>query len=199
MEELLTWLWVTQRSHALCRLSLSESGVDLSTRIEVWARHHGRWWVPGANTHLLCQRDRRTRASSQWLLVNSSGFYQYFFFYPFLLNLLRWHWLTKLYGLKVYNSTTHHLYTVLCVHHPKSSFSQSPFLSPYPPLPLHIPSNPHSMVTFFIGSVSWSRYLPCQEVLLLGQFLEVLPGWVSLTIPEKSKQGVIWLIHRISD
>ena len=36
----------------------------------------------------------------------------------FLLNLLEWHWLIKLYRCQVYNSATHHLHIVLCVHHP---------------------------------------------------------------------------------
>ena len=50
----------------------------------------------------------------------------------FLLNLLGWHQLTKLYRFQVHNSSTHHLYTGLCVHHPKHP---SPFISPYPPPP----------------------------------------------------------------
>ena len=34
------------------------------------------------------------------------------------------------------NSTTHPLYTVLCVHHPGSSLLPSPFIPLYPPPPL---------------------------------------------------------------
>ena len=53
-------------------------------------------------------------------------------------NLLGWYWLIKLYKFQVYNSTIQHLYTVLCVHHPKSSPLWSPliprfnfYLTPY--------------------------------------------------------------------
>ena len=42
--------------------------------------------------------------------------------------LLGWHWLIKLYRFQVYNSITHHLYIVLCIHHPKSSLLPSPFI-----------------------------------------------------------------------
>ena len=38
-----------------------------------------------------------------------------------LLNILGWYWLTKLYRFQLYSSVIHHLYIVLCVHHPKSS------------------------------------------------------------------------------
>ena len=34
----------------------------------------------------------------------------------------------KLYRLQVHNSTTHPLYTVLCVYHPRSSLHPSPFI-----------------------------------------------------------------------
>ena len=36
------------------------------------------------------------------------------------LNLLRWHWLIRLYTFPVYNSMTHHLRIELCAHHPNS-------------------------------------------------------------------------------
>ena len=52
-----------------------------------------------------------------------------------LLNLLGWHWLIKLYRFQVDNSTIHHVYIVLCVHHPKSSLLPSPFNLPLPLLP----------------------------------------------------------------
>ena len=45
----------------------------------------------------------------------------------------------KIYMFQVHNSTTYHLYTVLCVHHPKSSLHPSPFTPPYPPLPPSAP------------------------------------------------------------
>ena len=44
----------------------------------------------------------------------------FYLFLHFLLNLLGWHWLTKLYRFQVYSSIMHHLHIVLCVHHPKS-------------------------------------------------------------------------------
>ena len=49
---------------------------------------------------------------------------------------------------QVYNSIIHHLYIILCAHHPKSSLLLSPFI---PPLPS--PTSPHSLFwvwTFFI-------------------------------------------------
>ena len=65
------------------------------------------------------------------------GFIKYFvnalcILFLFLLNLLGWHWLIKLYMFQVYNSTIHHLYIVLCVHHPNSSFFPSPFIPSLP-------------------------------------------------------------------
>ena len=39
----------------------------------------------------------------------------------FYMNLLGWHRLIKLYRFQVYGFITHHLYIVLCVHHPKAS------------------------------------------------------------------------------
>ena len=68
----------------------------------------------------------------------------YFLICVFLLNLLGCHWLIKLYRFQVYDSIIHHLYIVLCVHHPKLNFLPSPFISaiPFsaspPPLPLVI-------------------------------------------------------------
>ena len=38
----------------------------------------------------------------------------------------------KLHRFQVYNSITHYLYIVLCVHHPKSSLLPSPFITPLP-------------------------------------------------------------------
>ena len=66
-----------------------------------------------------------------------------FVFIPFLLNLLGWLWLTKLYRLQVHNSRTHHPYIVFCVHHAKSSLHLSPFIPSYT-LPPQLPSSPHN-------------------------------------------------------
>ena len=59
-------------------------------------------------------------------------------FIYFLLNLLGWHWLItlvywliKLYRLQVYNSITHHLNVVLCVHNPMSNLLPSNLLIYY--------------------------------------------------------------------
>ena len=65
-----------------------------------------------------------------------------FSFSPFLLNLLGVTLVTKSHRFQVHESTAHHLYTVLCVHHPKSSLHPSPFS----PLHPHLSSStPHSL------------------------------------------------------
>ena len=72
-----------------------------------------------------------------------------------VLNLLEWHWLTKLYRFQAHNSTTHHLYTVLCVHHPKSvsvHYHVSPYTVLY--LPLHTPGP-----SAIFPSVSWFAWV----------------------------------------
>ena len=48
-----------------------------------------------------------------------------------------------------HNYITHHLYTVLCVHCPKSSLQLSPFITPTPPSPFPTtpcPGNHHNVV-----------------------------------------------------
>ena len=55
-----------------------------------------------------------------------------FLSFIFLLNLLRQHWLIKLYRFQVYKSIIHHLYIVLYIHGPKSSFLSSPFIPSVP-------------------------------------------------------------------
>ena len=67
-----------------------------------------------------------------------------FLWSPFLLNVLGWHWLIKLYRCQVYNSITHSLYTAFCFYHPKSNLFSWPHIwspllfppSPCPPFPL---------------------------------------------------------------
>ena len=63
------------------------------------------------------------------------------FIYLFLLNLFRWHWLTKLHRFQGHNSTKHHLHNVLCIRHPKSSLLPSLLIPPCPP-PLPLPPPP---------------------------------------------------------
>lgn len=66
-----------------------------------------------------------------------------FYFLKLLFNLLGWSWLIKLYRVQAYNSRTHHLHIILCVHH-LSQVSCLQYLSPlYPPLP---PATPFSTV-----------------------------------------------------
>ena len=56
-------------------------------------------------------------------------------FFIFRLNLLGWQWLIKLHRSQVYNSIVHHLYIVLCAHHPKSGVLPSPLIPTIPLLP----------------------------------------------------------------
>ena len=64
----------------------------------------------------------------------------------------------KLYRLQVYDSITHHLYIVLCVHHPKPGVLPSAFI---PPLyPLLIPPAPLSEVAFLM-----EVFIPCVHLL----------------------------------
>ena len=71
---------------------------------------------------------------------------------------MEWHWLIILGRSQGYDSTIHHLYIVLCAHHPKSSLLPSPFTLLYPPLhpPTPFPSGNHQIVTvhffFFLFS-----------------------------------------------
>ena len=70
-------------------------------------------------------------------------------FFSFLLNLFGWYWLTKWYRLQVHNSTTHHLCTGLCVHHPNLvPFHplSSPLHPPLPPSTTTVSSNHHTAV-----------------------------------------------------
>ena len=58
------------------------------------------------------------------------GLHIYYFIFSFLLNLLHWFLLIKLYRFQVHSSTTHHLYIVLYVHHSKSSLFPSAVIHP---------------------------------------------------------------------
>ena len=66
---------------------------------------------------------------------------------------LEWHWLIRLYRFQVQNFITHHLYVVLCVHHPRSSLLPSPFILLYPLPP---PPPPSPLVIAILLSVSMS-------------------------------------------
>ena len=66
--------------------------------------------------------------------------------FSLFIEFIGWYWLTKVYRFQVHNSTPHHLYTVLCVHH---SISVHHHLSPlYPSLPP--PSNHHTIVSMSV-------------------------------------------------
>ena len=45
----------------------------------------------------------------------------YFYLFNLFLENVYWCWLIKLYRFQVYNSIIHHLYSILCIYHPKSS------------------------------------------------------------------------------
>ena len=97
-----------------------------------------------------------------------------FIYLFFLLNSLGWPWLTKLYRFQVPNSTTHRLYTVLCVH-PKSSLLPTPCIPLSPSsTSLHLPplGNDHMVVhihEFFLSfflSPSTAHHPPIAASLL---------------------------------
>ena len=73
-----------------------------------------------------------------YLIGHVKGLDLYLFLFKLkknLLNLLGWHWFIKLYRFQVHHSVVHHLFIVLCVHHPTSSLLPSPFIPLYPLLP----------------------------------------------------------------
>ena len=55
-----------------------------------------------------------------------------FLLFSFSLNLLGWHWLTKVYRLQMYSSATYHLCKVLHVHLPRRSLHLPQFIPPTP-------------------------------------------------------------------
>ena len=57
----------------------------------------------------------------------------------------------------LYNSVTHHLYIVLCAHHPKSGLLLSPFIPPLPSSTSPLPSFP--LVITMLLSVSMRGFL----------------------------------------
>ena len=129
-----------------------------------------------------------------WFFFHSAVFFLKF--QKILLNLLWWHRLIKLYRFEVDNSIVHHLYIVLCVHHPKSSHLSSPFT---PPLPSSVPSFPlpsgnhhtvfcvyqyYFVLNFFTFSPCSPTPLPsnsCQSVLCI--YESVSTFFVSLFCP----------------
>ena len=90
------------------------------------------------------------------------------FLCSFWSNLLGWHWLTKLHKFQVHDSIRHHLYTVLCVHTPKSSLRPSPHLFSIVILTvcLHRPKVVLALKSFW--SCQIPTHLQNQPVALLG-------------------------------
>ena len=72
------------------------------------------------SSHLL-EIQRRYHTLKNFLKCIVLDFLQYVIFFYFLLNVLGWHRLTKSYRFQVHSSTTHYLYTELCVHSPQNS------------------------------------------------------------------------------
>ena len=95
----------------------------------------------------------------------------------FLLNLLEWHWLIKLYKFQVYNSIVHHLYIALCVHHTKSSPlpSLSPRIRPWPSSvsPTPFPSRNQSPLCAL--GMSFCSFFLLHPFALFSQSLKLLP------------------------
>ena len=96
------------------------------------------------------------------------------------LNLLGWHWLTELYRFQMPNSITPRLYTVLCVHHPKSSsITYIPPISSFTsPNLLFTPCNHHTVVCI-------------QEFV----FFWLMPSSPPLLSPAIYSLSLFWLIH----
>ena len=94
----------------------------------------------------------------------------------FLLNLLGWHWLIKVYKFQVYSSIIHHQYTVLCVHHPKLGLLPSPFI-PHFILFCFLPP-PFPLVITILLSVSMRFYFFCfNPFTFFTQFPNPPPLW----------------------
>lgn len=117
------------------------------------------------------------------------------FFYYFLLNLLGWCWLVKLYRFQVYNSVTHHLYIALCspprVNSPSISMCLTPFTLLYHPLTLfncmkHAACLLVSGSKVFAGLASLLVLLAssCSDVFLLGFVISNSYPW-SFTWPPR--------------
>lgn len=55
--------------------------------------------------------------------ISTSSIVFFFPFLKFVLHLLQWHSLIKLYSFQVYNSMIHHLYIAVCAHNPKPNIT----------------------------------------------------------------------------
>ena len=89
---------------------------------------------------------KETKNGSQMLESDLINLAPLFFFFPFLIGFIVWHWLIKLYRFQVYDSII--IICILCVH-PKSCLLPPPFIPLYPlrPPPPPFPSgNKHTIV-----------------------------------------------------
>lgn len=107
------------------------------------------------------------------------------FLFSFLLKLLGWHWLTKLYSFQAHNFIKCHLHNVLCVHHYKANLHPLPFSPPLPFSTPHIPC-PWAIALFSVSMIFFS-FFP----FLLIHFTHCHPA-VPPTIPD-SCQPVLYL------
>ena len=105
-----------------------------------------------------------------WLEALEFAFFVLFIFY--LLNLFGWHWLIKLYRFQVYNSKIHHVYIVLCAHHPKSSLLSPSFVCIYP---LQPPSNPLSLWSTFSTFLNPLNFFTASPGLLYSESTQSVP------------------------
>ena len=141
-----------------------------SVQNRCWVREHHcvvQHWGWRVSQHEVSQ-EHCYPARALLLSLNLSGFFlcSFIYFYLIFIELMGWHWLIKLYRFQVYDSVTHHLYIVLCVHHPKPSLLPTPFILLYPllHLPTPLPSGNHHTVllvyvSFFFSFLSSSLFL----------------------------------------
>ena len=86
---------------------------------------------------------------------------QVFYFY-FLFLCIEFLWIAlvnKLYRFQVYNSIIHHLYIVLCAHHPKSSLLPSPGI-PFRPPSTSLQSPFRLVITILLSASMWFFSIP---------------------------------------
>lgn len=109
---------------------------------------------------ILQQHELTHNLRQQFLTLLSSVMFS-----SFLLHLLGW-LVNNFYRFQVLNSTTPHLYTVLCVRHPKSSLHPSPYTLLHAILPTpdnhHAIIHVHELLLFFLFcSVTPATLIPC--------------------------------------
>ena len=103
-----------------------------------------------------------------------------------------WHWLIKLFRFQVYNSMINHLYSALCVHHPKSNLLLLPYIwSPLLFTTLHLPS-------LWLPPYCWLCLSFCLFSLFVHLLLSVLYIMLSkISQTEKVKNYMILFMYDI--